>query len=329
MIRTLASVLVLLVFSSLLVAQADNRGDAELLVRIRTSDERSIDTQIQVELLGAQGVIATAHVSGGDTAQFRVASGKTYRLTVTGNGIQAVTTPFFEVHSLEQSHTESVTVKFDNQKPPEESPPGSPTISVSEMNIPKKASAEMNKGMDAYSKGDMETAAVHFEKAIAEYPRYARAYDLLGVIAIKGSNGTKAKQLFSKAIETDGTFLPAYVNLARVDVQEQNYSESESLLAKVIAVNPSMTDAVALLATSEFANKEYDKALVDVQRVHALHNHEQFAELHIMAGKALRTQNRPQAAILQFQLFLMEKPDSPLGESVRKDITSLQAGPQP
>lgn len=329
MVRSLASVLVLLVFSSFLVAQVDNRGDAELLVRIRTSDERSVDAPIQVELLAAQGVIATAHISGGDTAQFRVASGRTYRLTVTGIGIQAVTTPFFEVHSLEQSHTESVTVKFDNQKPAEESPPGSPTISVSEMNIPEKASAEMNKGMDEYSKGDMETAAVHFEKAIAEYPQYARAYDLLGVIAIKGSNGTKARELFSKAIETDGTFLPAYVNLARIDVQEHNYNESESLLAKVIAVNPSMTDALALLATSEFANKEYDKALVDVQRVHALHNHEQFAELHIMAGKALRMQNRPQAAILQFQLFLMEKPDSPLGESVRKDIASLQAGAQP
>jgi Tfp pilus assembly protein PilF len=187
----------------------------------------------------------------------------------------------------------------------------------------------MNKGLDAYSKGDMDKAAAHFERALIEYPRYARAYEMLGVIAIKVSDRTKARELLSKSIQSDGTFWPAYVDLARMDLQYQDYAESESLLAKVIAVNPSMPDAVALLATTEFANKEYDKALVDVQRTHALPNHEQFAELHIMAGKVLRMQNHPQAAITQFQLFLIEKPDSPLGESVRQALASLQAGQQP
>jgi tetratricopeptide (TPR) repeat protein len=114
-----------------------------------------------------------------------------------------------------------------------------------------------------------------------------------------------------------------------MDLQDQNYAESESLLAKVIAVNPFMTDAVALLATTEFANKEYDKALADVQRAQALPNHEQFAELHIMAGKVLTMQNHPEEAIVQFQLFLTEKPDSPQGKSVREALASLKAGQQP
>jgi tetratricopeptide (TPR) repeat protein len=197
------------------------------------------------------------------------------------------------------------------------------------MNIPRKARAEMNKGMDAYAKGEMEKAAAHFEKATAEYPRYARAYDMLGVIAIKGSNRVKARELFSKSIQADSAFFPAYVDLARMDLQDQNYAGSESLLAKVLAVNPTMADAVALLATAEFANKEYDKALADVQRAQALPNHEQFAELHIMAGKVLMMQNRREAAIAQFQLFLIEKPDSPQGESVREALASLKAGQQP
>ena len=186
----------------------------------------------------------------------------------------------------------------------------------------------MNKGLNAYSKGDMEKATAHFEKAFEEYPRYARAYDMLGVIAIKDSNRVKARELFSKSIQADSTFLPAYVDLARMEVQDQNYAESESLLAKVIALNPSMPDAVALLASTEFANKEYAKALADVQRTHALRNHEQFAEVHIMAGKVLRMQNRPEAAITQFQLFLIEKPDSPLGKSVREALAALKAGQQ-
>jgi tetratricopeptide (TPR) repeat protein len=90
-----------------------------------------------------------------------------------------------------------------------------------------------------------------------------------------------------------------------------------------------MPDAIALLATTEFANGEFDKALADVQRTHALRNHEQFAEVHIMAGKVLRMQNHPDEAIVQFQLFLKEKPESPEGESVRKALASLQARQKP
>lgn len=328
MARCLTSVLVFLVFSPLLPAQVTPaRDNNQLIVRVRTGDERSIEMPIRVEVLGSQGVVASVDVTGGE-AQFSVTSGRTYRLTVSGSGFEPVTTGYFEINTLEKEHTEVVTLKPENRKSAGESPPGSPTISVSEMNTPKKARTEMTRGLDAYSKGNLESAAAHFEKALAEYPRYARAYDMLGVIAIKRVDRTKAKDLFSKSIQVDGTFVPAYVDLARMDLQDQDYAAAESLLAKAIDVNPSVPDAVALLATTEFANKQYDKALSDVQRTHALRNHEKFAEVHIMAGKVLTMQNHSEEAIAQFQLFLIEKPDSPQTNSVREAIVSLKAGKQ-
>lgn len=315
-------------FPAFLTAQTESSTNCDLSVSVRTNDERSIEKQVQVEVLSSQGVVlATAHIVGAESAQFRVSNGKTYRLRVSGGGMEAVTTPYFEINPLEMMHTETIHVKAE--KPAKESIPGSSTISVSELSIPKKASAEMNRGMDAYTKGDLEKAAAHFEKAITEYPRFARAYDMLGAIAIKGSERTRAREMFSKSIEADSAFLPAYVDLARMDLQDQDYAASESLLAKVIAANPLLPDAMALLATAEFANKEYDKALADVEQTHALPNHEKFAEVHIMAGKVLRMQNRREAAIVQFELFLKEKPDSSEVESVRKALVSLQTGQPP
>jgi len=329
--RLLACVLVLLVLSLFAAAQTQTESGAncDLSVSVRSSDERSIDAPFQVEVHSARGLLATVHIFGAEAAQFHVQNGKTYSLRVTGNGFETVTTAYFEINPLEMIHTEIVHVKPEKQNPNGESPSGSPTISVSEMNIPKKASAEMNKGLEAYSKGDMEKAAAHFEKAIAEYPRYARAYDKLGAIAMKSSDRAKARELFGKSIQADEAFLPAYVDLARLDLQDQDYTESESLLGKALTLNPSMVEATALLATTEFANKEYDKALADVQRTHGLANHEQFAEVHIMAGKVLAMQNHRAAAVEQFQLFLIEKPDSAQGESVRKTVASLEAGQQP
>lgn len=312
----------------LLAVQGELGGNCELTVSVRTINERSIETQIQVEVLSPQGMaIATTHVVGAEPAKFRVSNGRGYRLRVSGGGIETVTTAYFEINALEMVHAETVHVK--PEKTGGESAAGSPTISVVELNAPKKASAEMNKGQDAYSKGELEKAASHFEKAIAAYPRYARAYDMLGAIAMKGSNRSKARELFAKSIEEDGAFLPAYMDLARMDLQDQDYAASETLLAKAISANPNMADATALLATTEFANKEYDKALADVDRTHALPNHEQFAEVHIMAGKVLRMQNRREAAMAQFQLFLKEKPDSPQVGSVREALASLQTGQQP
>lgn len=327
--RSLGLISLLLVCSSSLVAQQGTKENCDLLVRVRTMDERSLETPIQVQLLGSQGVIATANVVGDQNLHFKVISGKTYRLNVSGTGIQTITTPFFDVEPLEQQHTETVHVKAPDLKGPVNSTQEPSTISVSEMYIPNKASAEMKKGIDAYNKGDLSTAATHFEKAAAEYPRYARAYDMLGAIAIKEPDRAKARDFFNKSIQADSTFSPAYVDLARMDLQDRRYDESESLLTKAIGFNPTLPDAVALLATAEFANKEYDKALADVDRTHALRNHEQYAEVHIMAGKVLRMQNHPDAAIDQFQLFLKEKPDSPEAESVRRAVTALGAGRQP
>lgn len=328
MTRWLGSVMLLLVCPQFLIAQAVSGGDCDLSVRVRTSSEQGIQSPIQVQVLSANGVIARAQIVGADPAQFRVQSGKTYRLSVSGSSIEAVTTPFFEINPLEPIHTETVVVKLADQKPGSQSTHAAPTISVSEMEIPKKAKTEMNAGLNAYSKANMESAAAHFEKAIAEYPSYARAYEMLGVIAIKAGNHVKARELFSKAIAVDGTFSPTYVDMARLDLEGQDYAAAESWLTKAIALNPSMPASMALLASAEFANKEYDKALSDVERTHALWNHEPYAEVHIMAGKVLILRNQPEAAIAQFELFLKEKPDGAEAGSVRTMLAALKAGQQ-
>lgn len=324
--RFVVFVLVLLMFSRFIAAQVDPSGACDLSVHVVTGDERSIDTQIQVQVFTTQAVLATVSIVGDESAQFRVTGGRTYRLTVSGVGIETVTTPYFEISPLEKVHTEVVHVKPATQKS-EGSSSTAPTVSVSDLKVPKKASSEMKKGLELYTQGDMVKASSHFEKAIQIYPQYARAYDMLGVIAIKGPDRSKARGLFTKSMQVDGTFQAAYVDLARMDTEDKNYSASESLLAKAIALNPSNADALSLLAATEFANKEYEKALADVQRTHALHNHEQFAEVHLMAGKVLAMQNHPELAIAQFQMFLQEKPDSPQAESARKAMASLSARP--
>lgn len=325
MTRVLVSVLFLLAATVFQLAQTG--GDCTLSVRVLSGNDRAIDVPVHAEVFSPEGfVIATADGFGGELPHAQVASGKSYRIKVSGSGFETVTTSTFNISPMEEDHTETVHVKLDSQKAGEVSTPGPGTVSAIELATPKNALAENQKGMSEFGNGHLESAAAHFNKAATDYPRYARAYDMLGVISMRQLDRGKAREFFTKSISVDEAFFPAYVDLARLDVQDKRYAESESLLTKAISLNPTKPDAIALLATTEFANKEYEKALADVDRAHALPDHQQFAEIHVMAGKVLRMQNRSAEAIVQFQLFLQEKPNSPEAQSVRQEIGEIGGG---
>jgi len=73
--RFVIFVLVLLTFSTLVVAQVQSSGSCDLSVHVVTGDEHSIETQIQVQLFTSQSVLATVSIVGDESAQFRVSVG--------------------------------------------------------------------------------------------------------------------------------------------------------------------------------------------------------------------------------------------------------------
>jgi tetratricopeptide (TPR) repeat protein len=324
----IAALLLAFVSGAFAQHQRQSESPCDLSVRVHNSQDRSLDTPVQVELLSAQGTpMMAVHITGEAPAQFQVMPGNTVKVRVSGMGVETTTSDSIYIYEWERSHSETINVNTLETKEQNKTPSGSsPTVSVAEMNAPPKARDELQKGTDAFLKGDLKKAQERYEKAAAIYPQYARAYTDLGVIAIKQGDRAKARELFSKSISVDEGFLPGYVNLARMDFQDRNYQESEKLLQKVMSVNPSIPDALALLASTEFMNKEYDKALADAQRTHRLPNHEQFADIHLVAAQVYQMKHRQQDALVEYQLFLKESPNSPRVPSVQKQIAELQAG---
>lgn len=325
MSRYLFIVLVVLAPCFSIFAQ-NNMDTCQLTVRVRTMQDREYNRPLQVELLSNGGTpISAVQTSGTGNADFQVMSGGTYRIQVSGQGVET-TTADVRIPGGEQVYMQTVNVKPSAPAgQQQQAQGGSATISVGEMNIPDKARDELQKGMEAFAKGDMAKAQQRFEKAISIYPQYARAYEAEGLLAIKSGDRAKAKSLFSKAIEVDNTFVPAYLDLARADFQDKDYVAAESLLRKAMTLNPSIPDVVALLAGTEYMNKEYDSALADAQRTHSLPNHEQFADVHLLAGKILEMENRPQDAVSEYRLFLKESPNSPKVPMVQQEVTQLEA----
>ena len=114
MLRRLTVVILLLTFTGLAVAQR-RTGDTmcELSIRVRSTHDRNYDTPVQVELLSPQGTpVSVVFTSGAGSAEFHVASGATYRVRLSGDGIETITTPEFTILNKEQSHMETVNVKL-------------------------------------------------------------------------------------------------------------------------------------------------------------------------------------------------------------------------
>lgn len=322
MSRLLGVVLLALCSASLLAQSTLN--ECQVTIHVRTED-RDFNGRVQIEIFSMAGTpVATIATNADGTSTATIMSGASYRVRITGEGIEPASYDFF-IFGGKTSDTENFNVKRTSAP----STAGTaPTISLAEMNVPAKAKDEMQKGMEAFSKGDMAKAQQRFEKAVAIYPQYARAYANLGIIAAKSGDRAKARSLFTKATEADDKFLPAYVDLARIDIQEKNYKQAQATLGKVITLNPDMTEAVAMLATAEYGNKDYDKALIDAQRVHLLGHDEQFANMHLMAGQILEMQNRGEEAIPEYKMYLKEAPNSPEANPVRKALADLQAKSQ-
>src|SRR6185312_1888514 len=125
--------------------------------------------------------VGTTQTSNG-SADFQVSSGNTYRARISGQGIETTSEDFF-IMGGSQIHTENINVKLKSPASRQDSAESSPMVSLTEMNAPTKARDEMQKGMDALSKGDNAKAEQHFEKAAAVYPQYARAYVGQGLVA--------------------------------------------------------------------------------------------------------------------------------------------------
>jgi Tfp pilus assembly protein PilF len=329
MARNKALIPILVVVAMFLRAQQPGNELCQLVIHVRASDDRDLGSHVQVQLVSPAGTpIGTALTNDDGTAYFQVSSGVTYRAEISGRNIESTTSEFF-IMGGRQTDTENLTVRRAASAQSKTDPNDSPTISVSEIDIPAKAKAEMQKGVEAFDRGDLEKAREKFEKAVSIYPRYARAYENLGIIALKSKDRAAAREFFSKAIQTEDTYLPAYIALARLEVEDKHYTDAESLLAKVLVLKPASPAAVAILAGAEYANKEYDKALADAQRVHAMPKHEQFASVHLLTAEIMELQNRNQEAISQYKLFLSEAPKSPQASAVQSAIADLEANTHP
>jgi tetratricopeptide (TPR) repeat protein len=301
------------------------QSGGEIQVHIVTDDNHPLTRMVQVELLQGGGGFVIEQVrsnsDGTATLPMPAGGGGSFRLRVSGMGIQETTSDLFTVDARDTSHFEIVKVNVTNPDAGVSMPGG--VASANDLAIPGKARKEFETGAASLHAADWKGAETHFQSAIKQYPKFDRAYYGLGLAKQNDGDIAGAKEAFSKAVEINDHNADALRDLGRMEEDVQQWAEAEGLLIKSVAIDPSSAAALTLLAMAQIQQHKVDEAISSASRVHAL-NHKAYAVAHLILAMAYESKLQKDQAIAEYKLFIEEEPNGARTEGAKKELAKLQ-----
>jgi tetratricopeptide (TPR) repeat protein len=315
----------LLVLLLLPSALTQNRSGS-LKVRVTLPDGRACNTVVRVQLMGGStSPLADGYTNDVGMTEFNNLEIGNYHLIVSGEGIEQTDSGMFAVDNRRTSQYLFVTVKpARNVDQGHINLPGAPLVGAADLNIPEKAAMEFDKATKLMAKQDWKKAIERLNRALAIYPKYAAAYNNLGVIYARLGDRPREREALQKAVSLNDHFAPAFVNLAKMAIADRDMPQAETLLDKATAFDPASSPTLILLANVELLDHHYNQAIATCQKAHSLAQ-DSHALAHYIAARALQHENRPSDAAAEFQIFLQEEPTGERAEAVRKELADLHS----
>jgi tetratricopeptide (TPR) repeat protein len=296
-------------------------GITTVSVRVTYQQNHRAAAGLRVTLVAAMGGMAgirTADGNGGATFD-AVGSGR-YYVEVSGPDIETTKSDVFEAGGSNGGPyiTERIEVRL------KETPGAAPGAALA-LNVPEAAQKEFNLGSKEMDNKHWEEAKVHFQKAIAAFPKYAEAFNHLGQVEIQLKDGKDAVEAFRSATQIDPTLQQANLYLGQFYYENIQYKEAEPYLLHATADQPTSAKLLTALANTEMQNGKDDLAVADARKVPSLPDHKQFAISHLIVAQALTGKGKDDEIAKEYEEYLKEAPDSPLAPRVKDALAKLKS----
>jgi len=199
--------------------------------------------------------------------------------------------------------------------------PHSSVIDARVAAIPADATKEFDAGQKAVNRNDFAGAIPHLRKAISLYPKYAEAYQLLGVAQLQTQQGPQAESSLVKALEIEDRMPRVQYLLGVLYARTNRANLAEKPLSRFADLDPQNPDAHFELAKVCFALNKFPDAETHARK--SIELHETNTGIHAVLGYALLRQNKPKDARQAFQRFLKLDPNSPMAADVKATIAQI------
>jgi tetratricopeptide (TPR) repeat protein len=187
--------------------------------------------------------------------------------------------------------------------------------------IPAEAKTEFDIGQNAVHGNDFSGAIPHLQKAIELYPRYAEAYQLLGVAQLKTNQGPQAEASLLKAIEIEDRMPQSQYLLGVVYAKTNRVEMAEKPFNRFAELEPDNPDAQFELAKVTFALNRSPEAVAHARN--AIKLKETDPGVYVVMGYALLRQKKADEAKHAFQHFLKYNASSAMATDVKNLIAQI------
>jgi tetratricopeptide (TPR) repeat protein len=204
----------------------------------------------------------------------------------------------------------------------------SPTVSVTRLEVPDKASSEFQKACSSYKSKKFTDAEGHARRALDIYPDYAASWVLLGQVLDAQHHQEEAGQACSQAATVDPKYIAPYLCLAEFAARTENWKQVSQLSEEALAIDP--TSNAYALYYSAAANfhlqqlpdaEQHARAAVDLDPWHRL------PQVHLLLANIYATKGDPHSEATELKEFLKIAANSPDAASARFMLKELESPP--
>jgi len=198
------------------------------------------------------------------------------------------------------------------------------SISVTSLLVPKNARKEFEKGDKDARNNRLKSAIRHLEKAVAEYDKYAAAWNALGNIYASNQDVEKSRQAFEKAIAADPDYVPPYVSLANLQVQNQEFESAVETAGKALQLDPNIGVASFIQAMGNYKLNRLDAAEKNAQEAERA-PHKGMQDLHALHATISLEKQDYSSAAAQMRAYLKEFPEGRFADQMKEQLQQIEA----
>ena len=203
-------------------------------------------------------------------------------------------------------------------------------VSVTTLAAPKNAQKAYERAAKELRKKDASKrnpgkAMKDLERAVAEYPKYAAAWTLLGQTKMNMNDPDGAREAFQMAMKADAKYMKPYAPLLQLELQEGNWDQVSKISATLLKLNPNITDVKYYQSVASYNLGNFDEAEKAIEAVHSSQDASRFPQTYQIMGLIHSKKGDFAKAATSYRSFVEAQPGSPAATKVKRQLMEWQA----
>jgi tetratricopeptide (TPR) repeat protein len=183
------------------------------------------------------------------------------------------------------------------------------TVSATSLSAPKDAKKAVEKARKYMAKQQFEDAEKELNKAVQLHPKYAEAWQELGVALQAQKKTAEARKAYLESIASDAKFVKPYLNLARLSAVEKKWQDVLDKSDTLLRLDPyEYPQAYHYSAVAYYSLGNYDKAFDSAQRAVKVDSNHTMPLAEQFLGMMYSMRGDHKAAAEQFRNYLQHVP---------------------